>query len=118
MQFKVHYLMYGVNVGVDKVQDRSKFEKEINGLAGRKFDLVIDNLHDRYAVAGWSIQDTYQTSHFPFNEVPTDFSDEVYKETREGVLSTFEGVTLDDFKVYIMTSHIDDGEPNRCCCCE
>ena len=48
---RTDYLMFGADIGVNDF-DRDKFEAEIDGAPGRKFDIIYDSMSGQYCLAG------------------------------------------------------------------
>lgn len=68
---RTDYLMLGVDVGYDTA-DWDKFEAEINGHPGARFDVVYDGMCGKYCIAGKIIARNDPYDGFEMTEIQPD----------------------------------------------
>lgn len=96
---RTDYLMWGAKIDPDAV-DIDRFEAEMNGEEGRRFDLVYDGMSGEYAVAGKIIAKSDAYEGLSFKKIDEN---EVRFDVGVAVAVKSEFSDVDDFALYLFS---------------
>lgn len=101
---RTDYVIYGVNVGYDRVT-WDKFTPELEGAPEARFDLIYDGMNGEYAYAGKILACGDEYEGFG-NGIDLSWKDEGPMASMMAVMSAFPdlNLTMQDFKI-VAVSH-------------
>jgi len=97
---RTDYLMYGAKVDYDAV-DYDKHGTEMEGRPVRAFDLVVDNMSGKYAVAGKIVAQSDPYDGLEFTEITSDLLPQDPGKLYADISSAFAGHDIPPLKLYL-----------------